>query len=110
MTGNFPAAAGRIDNVLRHGVTGGMAAQAFHDLDALGNRRAEVTRAFDQVALVQVIRAHADADQVLHQLALDVDVVVHARQQHGLVAQRDACPGQTVAGLFQFQLKSRSSG
>ena len=57
-----------------------------------------------QVALIQVVRPqHADAHQILHELALDVDVVVHTRQEHGLVSERNPCPSKTVAGLFQFQ-------
>jgi hypothetical protein len=47
---------------------------------------------FHQVALVQVVGAHADAHQVVHQFALDVDIVVHASQQDRLVAQGDAGP------------------
>ena len=100
--GDLAAAAGGVDDVLVHGVAGGVAAQPLHDLDALGNRGAEVPGALHQVALVEVVGSHADAHQVLHQLALDVDVVVHARQQHGLVAQRDAGARQFVASLGQF--------
>ena len=102
MTGNLAAAAGGIHDVLRHGITGGMPAQALDDLDALGHRGAEVAGAMHQVALVQVIRAHPDAHQVLHQLALDVDIIVDTRQQDGLVAERDAGPGQFITGFGQL--------
>ena len=61
-----------------------------------------MARAFDQVALVQVIGPHADAHQLLHQVALDVDTVVDARQQHRLVAKLNACPAKAVCGCFQF--------
>ena len=67
-----------------------------------GHRGAEMPGAFHQVALVEVIGPHADAHQVLDQLALDVDAVVDPRQQHRLVAQRDAGPGQPVAGFGQL--------
>ena len=66
-----------------------MPAQPFHDLDALGDRGAEVPGAFHQVALVQVVRAHADAHQIMHQLALDVRAVIHPGQQHGLIQNGD---------------------
>ena len=79
-----------------------MAAKPFDDLDALGNRGAEVPGAFHQVTLVEVVRAHTNAHQLLHQLALNVHTVVHASQQHGLVAQRDARTGELVGGFFQF--------
>ena len=55
-----------------------------------------------QVALVQVIRPHTDPHQVLHQLALDVHIIVDTRQQYGLVAERDAGPGQLIAGFSQL--------
>jgi hypothetical protein len=60
-------------------------------------------RPFDQVTLVQVVRPHTDADQVLDKLALDVDVVVHTCQKHRLVSEWNPCSSKTVAGLFQFQ-------
>ena len=90
---DFAAAAGGIHDELRHGISGGMSAQAFHDLDPLRHRCAEMTGAVYQVALVEVIRAYTHAHQVLHQLALDVDIIIDPRQQDGLVAERDAGPG-----------------
>src|ERR1035437_8832719 len=53
---DLAAAAGRIHDIRRNGVAGGVAAQALHDLDALANRGAEVTGAFDQIARVDVVR------------------------------------------------------
>ncbi len=49
-------------------------------------------RAFDEVALIKIIRAHADANEVLHEFALDVNIIVNAGEEHGLVAQRDSSP------------------
>src|SRR5258707_186301 len=39
---HFAAATGRVDDVLRDGVTGGMAAQSFDDLDPFRDRRAQM--------------------------------------------------------------------
>ena len=36
---NLPAPAGGVDDELRHGVTGGVAAQAFDDLDSFRDRK-----------------------------------------------------------------------
>ena len=96
--GDLATPAGSVDHVGGHGITGSVAAQTFHDLDALGNRGAEVTGTVHQVTLVDVVGAHADAHQVLHQLAHDVDVIVDACQQHGLVAERDAGAGELIGG------------
>ena len=74
-----------------------MAAEPLHDLQALADRRPEVAGALHQVALVDVVRPDPDLDELLDQVALDVDAVVDARQEHRLVAQRDACPSQHVA-------------
>jgi hypothetical protein len=99
---DFSAAAGGIDHIGRHCIARGVPAQPFNDLHAFGHRRAEVPGAFHQVALVDVVGPHADAYQVLHQLALDVHAVVDPRQQHALVAQRHTGTGQAVAGVRQF--------
>jgi len=76
---DLSTAARRVDDILGHSVARGVPAQPFHDLDALADGRAEMTGAVYQVALVEVVRADTDADQVLHQLALDMDVVVDSR-------------------------------
>src|SRR4029077_742856 len=39
---HLPAAAGSVDDKLRHSITGGVTAQAFDDLDALRDRRAQM--------------------------------------------------------------------
>ncbi len=79
-----------------------MAAQSFNDLDALGDRRAEMARARHQVALVQIVGPHAHLDQLVHELALDVDAIVDAGQQHGLIAQGNARVGQHAARAAQL--------
>ena len=79
-----------------------MAAQALDDFDTLGHGRAEVPRALHQVALIQVVRTDTDAHQILNQLAWDVDAVVDARQEYGLVPQRDAGATHPVARLGQL--------
>ena len=97
--GNFPAATGGVHDVGGHGVAAGVAAQALHDLQALGDGGAQVARAVHEVALVDVVGPHADFDQFTHQFLHDDRVVVHAAQQHALVAQRHARAGQPVAGV-----------
>ena len=80
------AAAGRVDHERGNAVAGGMAAQGLHDLDALGDRGAEVAQAEGRVAGIDVVRAHAHLDELVNQIHHDVAAVVHAGQQHGLVA------------------------
>jgi len=99
---NFTTAAGSIYHIGRNRVARRVAAQPFDDLHALGNRCAKVSSAFHQVALIQVIRAHPNPHQVLHQPSLNMHAVVHARQQHALIAQRNARPSQAVSCLCQF--------
>ena len=91
---DLAAAAGRVDHVGRDGVAARVAAQALHDLEALADRRAEVPAALDQVALVQVVRPDAHLDELVDQLALDVDAVVDACEQDRLIADRDAGAGR----------------
>ncbi len=78
--GDLAAAPRSIHYKSGNGVPGGVSPQTFNDLNTLGNRRAEVTRAFDQVALVQVVWSHADAHQFMDQLALDMDAVIDSGQ------------------------------
>ena len=96
---DLAAAARRVDDVVRHRVAGGMAAQLRDDLEALLDRRAEVRRAADRVALVEVVRPDADHQQLVHQLLHRLDVVVDALEQHGLAAERNAGVGEPAAGL-----------
>ena len=79
-----------------------MAAQALDDLEALADRRPEVPGTLDQVALVDVVRPDPDLDQALDELALDVDAVVDAGEQHRLVAQRNAGATEGVAGAREL--------
>ncbi len=55
-----------------------------------------------KVTLIKVIGADTDADQVMHQLALNIRVVIHTGQQHGLVPKGDTCPGQFIASIGEF--------
>ena len=58
----------------------------------------EVGGAADAVELVEVVRRDADVDEPLAQVALGVDRVVDAAQQHGLVEQHDAGAAEAVDG------------
>src|SRR5574341_2596728 len=78
---DLSASAGGIHNILWNGIAGGMSAQALDDLNALGDRRAEVPCAFDEITLIEIIRSNADARQLLYQFALNVNAIVDPRQQ-----------------------------
>ena len=71
-----------------------MTTQPLDDLEALADRRPEVPGAFDEVALVEVVRPDPVGDQLMDQRALDVDAIVDAGEQHALVPD----PGQLVDG------------
>ena len=71
-----------------------MSAQILDNLDTLAHRGAEMLETHAQVALVDIIRTHAVAHQLVHQFLHHMHTVVHTTQQHGLVAQRNACIGQ----------------
>ena len=95
LDGDFAAAARRIDDVGRHGVAGRMAAQPFDDFNTFRNGRAQMAGAFHEIALIEIVRAHANLDEIVDELALDVYRIVDARQQHALIAQRHAGARQT---------------
>ena len=97
--GGLAAAARGVHHEGGHAEAGGVAAQSLDDLDALADGGAEVLQAHGQVALIDVVGTHADADQLVDQLLHGVDAVIDAGQQHALVAQRDTGVGQHGAGL-----------
>ena len=66
LIGHFAAAAGRVNNILRHGVAAGVPAQAFHDFQPLAHAGPQMGRAGDQVALIDVIRLDPAHQQFLH--------------------------------------------
>ena len=98
----LPAAADGVDDVGRHGEARGVAAQALVDLDALGDRGAEVARALGEVALVVVVRLDADLHEAVHQPLHHLAAVVDALHEHRLVAQRDAGVGEHLAGALRL--------
>ena len=97
--GGLAAAARGVHHEGGHAEAGGVAAQSLDDLDALADGSTEVLQAHGQVALIDVVGTHADANQLVDQLLHGVDAVIDAGQQHALVAQRDTGVGQHGAGL-----------
>ena len=53
-----------------------------------------MARAFDRIALIQIIRLHPSHQQAVHQRLHYRGIVVDAFEQHGLRTQRNACVGQ----------------
>src|SRR2546421_311909 len=96
---DLATAAGGVDHEVGHGEPGGPAAQRPDDLESLFDGRAEVLRAGDLVAHVDVIRPDPGGEQLLHQQLHDRGVVVHALQEDGLAAERDAGVGEHAEGL-----------
>src|SRR5206468_10870517 len=95
-------AAGRIDDELRHGITGGVATQAFNDLNAFCDRSTQMRRTVDQVALINVVRTHAAHEKFVHKRLHGFQIVVHAGEQYALISQRDARVGKTLQRLLHF--------
>ena len=75
-----------------------MTAQTFDDLEPLTDWCTEVARAFNKVALIDVVRADAILDELVHQLAHDVHAVVDARKEHRLIANGNAGARELVNG------------
>ena len=73
-----------------------MSAQAFHDLQTLGDAGAQMRRTGDRIALIHVVGLDAAQQQFLHERTHHGHVVVDLLEQHGLVAQRDAGIGEAA--------------
>lgn len=99
---DFSAAAGAVDDELRDGVAGGVAAEAFDDGDAFGDGGAEVGRAVDEVALIEVVRPDAAHEELVDEGFLDIDVVVDAAEEDGLVTKGDAGVGEACECVADF--------
>src|SRR5262245_65417315 len=67
-----------------------MSAQALHDLQALIDGRAEVRRARDRVALIEVVWPHSPHQQPVIERLQRVDGVVDVLEQQRLAAERNA--------------------
>jgi hypothetical protein len=79
-----------------------VAAELLDDLDAVADAGTQMGRALDQIALIEVIRPHAAHEQLVHEALHDVGIVVHAAQQHALIAQRHAVVGQQAQAIAHF--------
>ena len=84
--------------ILGDGVAGGVAAQSFDDLDALADGAREVGGAVDEVALVEVVGAHAALRSFWTSAFMISSVVVDAAQEDALVAERNAVHRRGVRG------------
>ena len=101
--GHFAAATGRVNDVLRRGVTGRVAAQLRHDFNALPDAGAQVRRAGNQIALVKVIRLHPAHEQFLDMRLHDFRVVVDVFEEDGLVAERNAGVSEAAQRVTDFR-------
>ena len=79
-----------------------MAAQRLHDLQTLPHARAQVRRAGDEVALVDVIGPHAAHEELLQVRLHHGRGVVDVLEQDGLVAERNAGVGEAAEGVADF--------
>ena len=90
-------AVGSVQHVGGHAEAGEVAAQPPHDLQPALDAGAQVGGAGEQLALEDVVGPHAHAQQPVDQGPHHAHVVVHALEQHRLVAERNAGPEQQVA-------------
>ncbi len=56
-------------------------------------------RTFNKVALVEIVGAHAVMHEIVDEGSNNTRAVVDAREQDGLVAEREAAVGQYAQGL-----------
>jgi hypothetical protein len=61
-----------------------------------------VRRALDEIALVEIVGPDAGAQEFLDEDFHDLGIVVHALEQHGLVAERDAGVGEAPERVAHF--------
>ncbi len=88
---DLAAAAGRVDDVGRHRVPGGVAASPSMISRPLPTGVRKCPESFDEVALVEVVGPDPVRDELVDERALDVDAVDYAGEQHALVP--DGQPG-----------------
>ena len=74
--GDFSAAAGGIDNVLRDGEARDISVQRADELDPLLHRCPEMGRAANGIALQKIVRFHVDFEQAVEEVNQGLCVVV----------------------------------
>ena len=79
-----------------------MATQAPHEVEPRLDRGAEMGRARDGIALVQVVGTHAHHQLPMQQVAHHRHAVVHTLEQHRLRSQGNARVGEAAAGAHHF--------
>ena len=79
-----------------------MATESFNDFDTFADWGTEMLETHREVALVNIVRTYTIADQLVHQFFHYMYAVVYATQQYGLVAQWNACVGQSCQSCFSF--------
>src|SRR5581483_1674206 len=95
---NFATASWRIHDKCRDGISRSMPKQLLHNLDASGDARTKMLDSFRQIALVQVIWAHADFDELMHQFLHDMGTIVNMAHENRLIAQWHTGIYQPLAG------------
>jgi hypothetical protein len=94
---------GKIDHKPRDGQSRSVSLHAGEDFDSLGERCPEVLGSDHTIALVQVVRSHADAEESLAQGCHRVRPVVHAPKEHALVVEGHTGSQEAVARLGCFR-------
>jgi hypothetical protein len=61
-----------------------------------------VGRAVDEIALIEIIRPDPAHQELVDERFLDFHAVVHAAEQHALVAERDAGVGEAAECVAHF--------
>src|SRR5438132_4331098 len=99
---NFPATTWSVDNVSRNCQTCGVSTHRFNNFDSLPNAGTQMIGAHNRIALIEVVRPHANAQKRLAEISDRFDIVIDSREQHGLIAQRNSQPGQLFTALRGF--------
>ena len=101
--GSFATAAGGVDHKGGNGIAAGVSAEVLDDFDTLADGGTEMLKTHREVALINVVGTYTVLDQFVHEFLHYMHTVVHATEQHGLVAEGDA-------GVSQFGNSGLSLG
>ena len=107
LIGTLPPAPWRIDDELRHSVTGRMAAKTFNDLNPFCHGGPKVSRPVNQVALVDVIRSDAAHDKLVDQSPHHGQIIVYPFQENTLVSERYSVVHEALDAVFTSGVNSR---
>ena len=93
---DLPAAPWGVHHKLWYRIPGRMTPKPLNNLQTFPYRSAKMSRAFNEIALIQVVGFYPAEKKLMNKSSLHVHAVVDSLEENGLVAERDTRIGEAA--------------